>query len=238
MFSLINHSIFVWNRITLVGLIVYFLLINSKKICQLIKIFYGLCSLHYCPFHVIRNPKRLREKLSKAIFSTLRYSKGWCSLIHFRNAAWKKQDVLPDWIQQQNGSSLHTDDSGFLDLDTSRFARMEKWRDSELIELSRKYNSFYPFGGPDFSMRTFYPNAVIYSDRTWAVGILPDLCDMPVEQINRYLEDVRFSLKDIFKRSYFITGNMIGRPEKKQSVTELFPLFLCLSRETDIISSQ
>jgi len=116
-------------------------------------------------------------------------------------------------------------DSGFLDLDTSRFARMEKWADSELIDCHGSTTLFYPFGGPDFlNANIFYPNASKYIlIGLEPVGILPVLCDMPVEQINRYLEDVRFSLKDIFKRSYFITGNMIGAL-KKSSVNGAVPL--------------
>lgn len=116
-------------------------------------------------------------------------------------------------------------DSGFLDLDTSRFARMEKWADSELIDCHGSTTLFYPFGGPDFlNANIFYPNAGNYIlIGLEPVGILPDLCDMPVEQINRYLEDVRFSLKDIFKRSYFITGNMISAL-KKSSVNGAVPL--------------
>lgn len=116
-------------------------------------------------------------------------------------------------------------DSGFLDLDTSRFAKMERWADSELIDCHGSKTLFYPFGGPDFlNANIFYPNAGKYIlIGLEPVGVLPDLCDMPVEQINRYLEDVRFSLKDIFKRSYFITGNMIGAL-KKSSVNGAVPL--------------
>jgi hypothetical protein len=116
-------------------------------------------------------------------------------------------------------------DSGFLDLDTSRFAKMEKWADSELIDCHGNTTLFYPFGGPDFlNANIFYPNSDSYIlIGLEPVGVLPDLCNMSVEQINRYLEDVRFSLKDIFKRSYFITGNMIGAL-KKSSVNGAVPL--------------
>jgi hypothetical protein len=116
-------------------------------------------------------------------------------------------------------------DSGFLDLDSSRFAKMEKWADSELINCHGSTTLFYPFGGPDLlNANIFYPNANKYIlIGLEPVGVLPDLCNMSVEQINKYLEDVRFSLKDIFKRSYFITGNMIGAL-KKSSVNGSVPL--------------
>jgi len=116
-------------------------------------------------------------------------------------------------------------DSGFLDLDTSRFVKMEKWADSELIDRHGSTTLFYPFGGPDFlNANIFYPNADKYIlIGLEPVGGLPDLCNMPDDLINKYLEDVRYSLKDIFKRSYFITGNMIGAL-KKSSVNGAVPV--------------
>ncbi len=116
-------------------------------------------------------------------------------------------------------------DSGFLDLDTSRFIKMEKWADSELIDHHGSTTLFYPFGGPDFlNANIFYPNADKYIlIGLEPVGGLPDLCNLTDDLINKYLEDVRYSLKDIFKRSYFITGNMIGAL-KKSSVNGAVPV--------------
>jgi hypothetical protein len=116
-------------------------------------------------------------------------------------------------------------DSGFQDLDSSRFAKMAKWADSELTDRHGSTTLFYPFGGPDLlNANIFYPNADKYIlIGLEPVGALPDLCNMPEEQITKYLEDVRYSLKDIFKRSYFITGNMIGAL-KKSSVNGAVPV--------------
>jgi hypothetical protein len=116
-------------------------------------------------------------------------------------------------------------DSGFLDLDTTRFAKMETWADSELVNRNESTTLFYPFGGPDFlNANIFYPNADKYIlIGLEPIGALPDLCNMTVDQVNKYLEDVRYSLKDIFKRSYFITGNMIGAL-KKSSVNGAVPV--------------
>jgi hypothetical protein len=116
-------------------------------------------------------------------------------------------------------------DSGFLDLDTSRFAKMESWADSELIDRLGSTTLFYPFGGPDLlNANIFYPNSEKYIlIGLEPVGGMPDLCNMPDDLINKYLEDVRYSLKDIFKRSYFITGNMIGAL-KKSSVNGAVPV--------------
>jgi hypothetical protein len=116
-------------------------------------------------------------------------------------------------------------DSGFADLDTSRFNKMRVWADSQLFDRKGSKTLFYPFGGPDFlNANIFYPNADQYIlIGLEPIGMLPDLCNMTVQQVNKYLEDVRFSLKDIFKRSYFITGNMIGAL-KKNSVNGAVPI--------------
>ena len=139
---------------------------------------------------------------------------------HGKSGCLARLDTTTKWKQ----FSIRLD-SGFLDLDTSRFVKMEKWADSELIDRHGNTTLFYPFGGPDFlNANIFYPNADKYIlIGLEPVGGMPELCSMSVEQINKYLEDVRYSLKDIFKRSYFITGNMIGAL-KKNSVNGSVPL--------------
>jgi hypothetical protein len=118
-----------------------------------------------------------------------------------------------------------TMDSGFADLDTSRFSKMKVWADSELVDRKGSSTLFYPFGGPDIlNANIFYPNADKYIlIGLEPVGELPELCNIPTEQVNRYIGDVWYSLKDIFKRSYFITGNMIGAL-KKNSVNGAVPV--------------
>jgi hypothetical protein len=139
---------------------------------------------------------------------------------HGKSGCLPRLDTTTNWKQ----FSIRID-SGFLDLDTTRFAKMEIWADSELVDRKDSKTLFYPFGGPDFlNANIFYPNA----DKYILIGLepiggMPDLCNMPEELINKYLEDVRYSLKDIFKRSYFITGNMIGAL-KKSSVNGAVPV--------------
>ena len=136
------------------------------------------------------------------------------------------QVVWPGLIRRQDGSKFsYRIDSGFADLDTSRFNKMRVWADSELIDGTGSKTLFYPFGGPDIlNANIFYPNAEKYIlIGLEPIGMLPDLCNMTVPQVNKYLEDVRYSLKDIFKRSYFITGNMIDAL-KKNSVNGAVPL--------------
>ena len=116
-------------------------------------------------------------------------------------------------------------DSGFSELDTSRFIKMNKWADNELKNRLSPKTLFYPFGGPDIlNANIFYPDAESYIlIGLEPVGQLPELCKMTTNQTNKYLDDVWYSLKDIFKRSYFITGNMMGAL-KKNSVNGSVPV--------------
>jgi hypothetical protein len=141
-------------------------------------------------------------------------------MAHGKSGCLGKLDSTTKW----NQFSVRID-SGFLDLDTTRFAKMVNWADSELVDRLGSTTLFYPFGGPDLlNANIFYPNADKYIlIGLEPIGAMPDLCNMPDDLINKYLEDVRYSLKDIFKRSYFITGNMIGAL-KKSSVNGAVPV--------------
>jgi hypothetical protein len=141
-------------------------------------------------------------------------------IIHGKSGCLARLDTTTIWKQ----FSFRLD-SGFTDLDTTRFKKMRIWADSELIDRKGSTTLFYPFGGPDFlNANIFYPDADRYIlIGLEPVGLLPDLCNIPVAQVNKYLEDVRYSLKDIFKRSYFITGNMIDAL-KKNSVNGSVPV--------------
>ncbi|MFN8240221.1 MAG: hypothetical protein U0X39_05650 [Bacteroidales bacterium] len=116
-------------------------------------------------------------------------------------------------------------DSGFTELDTARFAKMKTWADQELVDRKSSTPVFYPFGGPDFlNANIFYPNASDYvMIGLEPVGAMPDLCHMTDAQVKKYIADVKISLKDIFLRSYFITGNMIDAL-KKNSVNGALPV--------------
>jgi hypothetical protein len=139
---------------------------------------------------------------------------------HGKSACLPSLDTITKWKE----FSVRID-SGFLDLDTARFKKMEIWADSELVGSHSGTTLFYPFGGPDFlNANIFYPNANQYIlIGLEPIGEMPDLCNMNADLVNKYLEDVRYSLKDIFKRSYFITGNMIGAL-KKNSVNGALPV--------------
>jgi hypothetical protein len=101
-------------------------------------------------------------------------------------------------------------DSIFSYISVVRFEKMKIWADSELINNHSSTTIFYPFSGPDFlNPGIFYPDADQYVlIGMEPVGSLPDICNMHPDSVSSYLNSIRNSLKDIFKRSYFITSKM------------------------------
>ena len=185
----------------------------------------AVCSIGACNQKHTKVPDPQAKKVYMVPYDTLKEDlAGFISgTVHGKSGCLGRLDTATNWKQ----FSFRID-SGFYDLDTSRFAKMGIWADSELKKRFTATPVFYPFGGPDFlNANIFYPNAQEYVlIGLEPVGELPDLCNMLVDQINKYLEDIRYSLKDIFKRSYFITGNMIDAL-KKSSVNGAVPI-ICL----------
>jgi hypothetical protein len=122
-----------------------------------------------------------------------------------------------------------------------RFNKVKVWADSELIKNPTIKTLFYPFGGPDFlNADIFYPNA----DRYILIGLepigyLPDICNMIPDSVNSYLNSVNNSLKDIFKRSYFITLKM-NKDLRKTKLNGTLPLLSFFIKRTghQIVSIQ
>jgi hypothetical protein len=182
-----------------------------------------------------QKPPKVTETLAPAVYS-VPYDTLTDDLVafisgieHNKTGCLGRLDSITNW-----NKFAEKIDSGFIDLDSSRFAKMEKWADSELVDRYGSTTLFYPFGGPDLlNANIFYPNADKYIlIGLEPVGALPDLCNMPADLINKYLEDVRYSLKDIFKRSYFITGNMIGALNKS-SVNGAVPVISLFIKRND-----
>ena len=122
-------------------------------------------------------------------------------------------DTLMSWNKYS-----FTMDSGFVFLDTSRFVKMSQWADSEIKNRHDSVVLFYPFGGPDFlNANIFYTGASAYVlIGLEPVGELPDVCGMTPSMAEEYMHDVWVSLKDLFLRSYFITGNMISALKRNE----------------------
>jgi hypothetical protein len=69
---------------------------------------------------------------------------------------------------------------------------------------------FYPFSGPDFlHAHVLFPNASGYLFLAQEqLGEIPNLSNASERDLSDYLDKFYYSIRDIYKRSYFITGRM------------------------------
>ena len=140
-----------------------------------------------------------------------------------------KIDCHPKFNESQEWKKYSTEmDSLFTHIISVRTSKMKTWADSQLVENHAKTTLFYPFSGPDFlNADVFYPDADQYIMVAMEpIGSLPDVCKMTPAKITDYLNSVNYSLRDIFKRSYFITSTM-NADLYKTKVNGTIPL-LCL----------
>ena len=88
--------------------------------------------------------------------------------------------------------------------------------------------AFYPFSGGDFlHLYNVYPNASEYIMMAIEpVGSIPNLNDSKEEFLPEYLESIEFNLRDIFKRSYFITKNMQDDIKENPNIDGMLPSIL------------
>ena len=114
-----------------------------------------------------------------------------------------------------------------------RLEKMKMWADSELIKNQSITTVFYPFSGPDFlNAHIFYPDADQYiMIAQEPIGSLPDICNMRPDSVKSYLSKINNSLKDIFKRSYFITKEM-NNDLRKTKVNGTLPLISLFIKRT------
>jgi hypothetical protein len=120
-------------------------------------------------------------------------------------------------------------DSTWAEIDRKRFSKMREWRNVELAKANDDAtNVFYPFSGPDIlNAFVFFPKAKSYTLLALEpVGDLPDFKNMTEKQKQDYYLSVRSSLNDLFKKSYFITKNMLADLQKHK-VNGALPL-ICL----------
>jgi hypothetical protein len=131
-------------------------------------------------------------------------------------------------------SYAQSSDSSWKMLEENRFSKMKEWSRAELSEAnSAKRNLFYPFSGPDIlNAFILFPNADTYTLLAMEpIGELPDLTKFNTSARNAYLESVEKSLNDLFKKSYFITKNMIGHLQKNK-VNGTVPLMCVFLKRT------
>lgn len=110
-------------------------------------------------------------------------------------------------------------DSAWQDLEHNRFQPMRAWQAQILAsEIDPALPLYYPFGGPDMiHALMLYPRSHHYL----LFGLEPPgafLLDpeTPAAERHQLLDAVQWALRDIYQRSYFITGRMssdLNRPQ-------------------------
>jgi hypothetical protein len=127
-------------------------------------------------------------------------------------------------------------DASFLKIKNERLDSMRNWFKKEGSEkIIDTCLLFYPFSGADFlHAYYFFPDANNYLLLAKEkIGELPDLDKMDKEEIEAYLNGINYSLRDIYKRSYFITKNMTTDTRKGSVIKGLLPLFYWFIARTD-----
>ncbi|MFT5857963.1 MAG: hypothetical protein ACI865_000047 [Flavobacteriaceae bacterium] len=98
-------------------------------------------------------------------------------------------------------------------METKRLTPMSDWTKSTINpNIIDTLPLFYPYSGPDFLHANYlFPNASNYTMMALEpIGDLPDFATMSQGEMDHYLDNINLFLRDIYKRSYFITKNMEG----------------------------
>lgn len=145
-----------------------------------------------------------------------------------KNECFSKVDSASKWDQYAKEI-----DKTFSTAYSFRFEKVKVWADSELIKSQTVNTLFYPFGGPDFlNANIFYPDADRYiMIGLEPVGYLPDVCNMIPDSVNSYFNSINNALKDLFKRSYFITKKM-DKDLRKTKLSGTLPLISFFIKRT------
>lgn len=96
-------------------------------------------------------------------------------------------------------------------MDSARLTPMANWREEEINpKIEDSLLLFYPFSGPDFlHAYILFPSAANYVFLAQEqLGEIPDLSQMKQKDLADYLDKFYYSIRDIYQRSYFITGRM------------------------------
>ncbi len=112
-----------------------------------------------------------------------------------------------------------------------RLGKIKGWQDSTFSSvIDDTLNVFYPFSGPDFLHAYYlYPNATEYILAALEPIVeIPPLDTLMLKDRDMFLDSLGNSLRDIFKKSYFITTHM--KKDLKQIKGVLPPLFFFLQR--------
>ena len=131
-------------------------------------------------------------------------------------------------------------EKNWAELEMKRLGPVRHWARSEIREAAAATTTlFYPFGGPDaLTAVILFPQAARHLLLGLEfVGRLPVFTADQGGAAARYIQDLRASLDDFFKKSYFITRNMNDElaGDKVDGVLPLLCFFL--KRSGNVIAS-
>lgn len=126
-------------------------------------------------------------------------------------------------------------DEKYSNLNKVRLSPMRDWRDAEMPEVAKEQHTlFYPFSGPDFlNAFTMFPNVDNYiMFGLEPAGSLPDAKRFAdTNYVNKYMQDMREALNEIFERNYFITSYM-GTDLNARQVKGVLPIVMTFLART------
>ena len=102
-------------------------------------------------------------------------------------------------------------DSTLKIVNETRLGPMSRWASDEMGNNTQKSDTlFYPFSGPDFlNAHTLFPTCKTYFlIALEPIGLLPELNLKQPAKTQKFFYNLKLSLDDIYKKSYFITKRM------------------------------
>jgi len=157
---------------------------------------------------------------------------GFAYLISGLDKSYFKKTMVDSafWVNYSNKVN-----KSFSKIKNERLDKMTHWLAKETEGFNNDTTMlFYPFSGADFlHAYHFFPNANEYLLLAKeSIGEIPDITSMANKDVAKYLNGVNFALRDIYKRSYFITRNMRS-DIKEDQIEGLLPLFYWFIARTE-----
>ena len=214
-------------------------MLNSLKFSALLLMGISIISCNHNPkVKEVKEVKKISDSTSVIPVNTMTddMASFLSGMPYNKNECLSKLDSIVKWDHYASDM-----DKMFSHSTSLRLNKMKIWANSELIRNQGIKTVFYPFSGPDFlNAHIFYPDADQYIMIAMEpIGTLPDICKMPHDSVKSYLNKITNSLKDIFKRSYFITKEM-NNDLRKTKVNGTLPLISLFVKRTghQIVSIQ
>lgn len=120
-------------------------------------------------------------------------------------------------------------------MDSTRLTPMSIWRNDEVKDkINDSLLLFYPFSGPDFlHAYVLFPQAPEYVFFAQEIlGSIPDFSKYSNKDMEEYLDKFYYAIRDIYARSYFITGRM-GGDLNNAKVKGTLPIFIFFMAQTN-----